>query len=171
ARQDRIAALRQELEDAQAAEHRLAPVQERSWLFQEREPGSSVYNSGLVIRIEGSLDHVRLETALATIIERHEPLRTCVLNGPSGIRTQSVPVPDSVLAVQDLSKVPAHEREAAARERIHEEMATPFDLRTGLPIRSLLLRFSEARHDLLITAYHIAVDGLSLGNLCRELET
>src|SRR5690606_39412079 len=79
-------------------------------------------------------------SALATIIERHEPLRTCVLNGPSGVRTQSVPVPDRVLAVQDLSRVPAHEQDAAARERIHEEMARPFDLRTGLPIRSLLLR-------------------------------
>ena len=170
AKQELIAALRQELEEGQTGAHRLAPVQERIWLFQELEPDSAVYNIGLVIRIEGSLDHVRLEKALATIIGRHEPLRTYVLGGQSGIRTQTAPGP-GVLAVRDLSKAPEHEQEAAARELIHEEMARPFDLRSDLPIRSLLLRFSEARHDLVISAHHIAVDGVSLGNLCRELET
>jgi hypothetical protein len=55
--------------------YRLSPQQKHLWLLQ-RAQRSSPYRTEGVLRISGSLDTARLQSAFARVIERHEILRT-----------------------------------------------------------------------------------------------
>ncbi|MFD5657802.1 condensation domain-containing protein, partial [Streptomyces hirsutus] len=50
--------------------------QERIWFAERLEPGTTLYNVPLCWTVDGRLDAVVLERALALLVERHEILRT-----------------------------------------------------------------------------------------------
>lgn len=150
-----------------SSEDRLAPVQERVWLYQELEPDSPTYNHTLVVRIEGPLELERLETALRRVIERHEPLRTSVGDAGAGPRRLTMEHADLALVVHDIAGT--HARQAAAQSLIREQQAVPFDLRNGAPIRASLIRYAADEHDLVVTIHHIGIDGVSISRLYGEI--
>ncbi|HTQ80082.1 MAG TPA: amino acid adenylation domain-containing protein, partial [Thermoanaerobaculia bacterium] len=61
------------------------------------------------------------------------------------------------------------ETQAERARLIREEAGRPFDLARGPLWRTTLLRFSPARHALLVTLHHIISDGWSVGLLVREM--
>lgn len=142
--------------------------QERLWLIHQLEPNSSLYNIPLALRLKGSLNSAVLESCLADIVRRHEPLRTTfrALNG----RPRQVILPGSnvQLVKRDL-RGPQNEREAEARRLAIEEAKQPFNLERGPLLRATLLQLDEEEHLLLFTIHHIISDGWSLGVLTREL--
>ncbi|HEX2184154.1 MAG TPA: condensation domain-containing protein, partial [Chloroflexota bacterium] len=73
------------------------------------------------------------------------------------------------LPVEDLSGLGEADREAAARRRVGEEAARPFDLSAGPLFRAALLRLAPEDHVLLLTVHHIVSDGWSMGVLYGEL--
>jgi hypothetical protein len=50
--------------------------QQRMWFLDQWEPGAPTSNGARAIRIRGKLDVDALKTAFATVVERHESLRT-----------------------------------------------------------------------------------------------
>src|SRR5689334_17448165 len=54
----------------------LSFAQQRLWFLDQLEPGKSVYNVPIVVRMSGSLDVSALQQALDGLVERHEILRT-----------------------------------------------------------------------------------------------
>ena len=75
------------------------------------------------------------------------------------------------LAVMELSELEVAEREARVRELAAEEAATPFDLSRGPLLRVKLVRLGEQEHVVLLTMYHIVMDGWSLGIFIRDIAT
>jgi hypothetical protein len=71
--------------------------------------------------------------------------------------------------VEDLSDLPADEREDEARRRVLAEIRHPFDLAQDLPIRARLLRLAADEHVLALVIHQIAYDRWSRGVLLREL--
>jgi Condensation domain len=51
-------------------------AQQRLWLVQQSDPGSGFYLVPMSLRITGKLDVDALETALNSMVARHESLRT-----------------------------------------------------------------------------------------------
>src|SRR6185312_15685280 len=49
--------------------------QQRLWFLHEFQPGSAAYNSGLAVRLRGSLEVPALTSALRGLVARHESLR------------------------------------------------------------------------------------------------
>jgi amino acid adenylation domain-containing protein len=179
-----VAELAERVEAARNADApRLAPVvpvartdamplsfaQERLWFLDQLQPGSAFYNVPAAFRLSGALSVPALEQALWEIVHRHEVLRT-TLRGLNGGAVQTVaPFAGFVLAMEDLSDLPADVREAEMRHRAGVEATRPFDLATGPLFRAALLRLADDEHVLLITLHHAVTDGWSMGVLYREL--
>jgi hypothetical protein len=73
------------------------------------------------------------------------------------------------LPLDDLSRLPEADREAAVRRRVDEEARRAFDLSAGPLFRAGLLRVGEEEHVLLLSMHHIVSDGWSMGVFSREL--
>ncbi|MEU4445435.1 amino acid adenylation domain-containing protein [Actinosynnema sp. NPDC050801] len=143
--------------------------QQRLWFLDQLLPGNTAYNISWAVRLSGPLDLDALTWSLRRIVERHEVLRTC-FPAPEGEPTQVVtPAGDVSLPLTDLGALPSEEREAAARTRIGEEIATPFELTEAPPLRMRLFKLAEDDHVLAVVVHHILVDGWSTGLFFGEL--
>jgi amino acid adenylation domain-containing protein len=142
-------------------------AQELLWLLDRAMPGMTAYNMTVARRLRGPLDVAALETALSTVIARHEALRTRFAE-VDGAPRQLVDEPQrATLPVVD---VQADEQpEDAARRTVRGRARTPFDLAREHPFRATLVRITPDDHVLLLESHHIVVDGWSLGVLYREL--
>ncbi|MCP3804330.1 amino acid adenylation domain-containing protein [Allokutzneria sp. A3M-2-11 16] len=143
----------------------LSAAQERLWFLHELEPGSIEFRVPLVLRLIGSPHVEALRDAISGVVARHEILRTTYDTGVQIVQPPSV-VP---LPLADLTDLPQWQHPREVERYLVEEATLPFDLRTDLPIRALLLKLSAREHVLVITMHHIATDGLSMGLFADEL--
>jgi amino acid adenylation domain-containing protein len=147
----------------------LSHGQERMWFIDQLEPGNSLYNRPIFLRLKGDLKAAVLEQCLNEIIRRHEILRT-TFPAVNGQPLQVVsPFQPLALSVRDMSGLPEGEREAETRRQAADEAALAFDLHRGPLIRAGLLCLGEDEHILLLTMHHIVFDGWSEGVLFQEL--
>jgi hypothetical protein len=146
----------------------LSFAQQRLWFLDRLEPGNPFYNMPQAIRLSGVLNTKALELALQAIVSRHESLRT-IFSYVDGSPVQVISEGTlAELPVNDLTQLPAAERETEARRLASEEARRPFDLSRGPLLRASLLRLAEEDHILLLTMHHIVSDGWSSGILFRE---
>ena len=147
----------------------LSFAQRRLWFMDQLEPGSALYNSPCVMRLNGKLDVESLERALTEICRRHEVLRTIY----PMVNRQPVQVIEPAqllhIPIKDLSTLSHEEREAEALRLTVEEARRPFDLARGPVMRVGLLRLGEEDHIVHFMMHHIICDAWSLGVLTREI--
>jgi len=149
----------------------LSFAQQRLWFLDRLEPGMSLYNVPLAVRLTGQLDVEAFGRTLSEVVRRHEVLRTRfaeVDSGPVQIICEAEPVP---LPLTDLTLLAEAERETAARRLAEAEAQKSFDLSTGPLLRAKLLRLAEEEHVVLLTMHHIVSDGWSLGLLIKDVAT
>ncbi|MET8875709.1 non-ribosomal peptide synthase/polyketide synthase [Nocardia sp. NPDC004604] len=139
----------------------LSPAQQRMWFLNRFDPGETVNNIPVAIRLNGDLDTGALQAAIADVIARHETLRT-IYPDVDGTGHQQIldrtQVPDIVRL--DPSNI------AAA---LVDLVATPFDVSTAVPLRIGLAALSNREHLLALVVHHIAADGFSMTPLARDI--
>ncbi|WP_426751162.1 amino acid adenylation domain-containing protein [Myxococcus sp. Y35] len=152
-------------------EGRLVPsfAQQRLLFLDQLQEGSPLYNIPAVVMLEGALDDVALERALAEVLRRHEVLRTTFHVDDEGPLLRIAPEAPPALKRVDLSALPTEQRLAEALRLATEEAQHPFALDTGPLQRALLMRVSSREHVLALTMHHIVSDGWSMGLLVREV--
>jgi amino acid adenylation domain-containing protein len=178
----RLLELRMQAQRAQAAGPVLAPrprggaplplsfSQQRLWVLDRLDPGSTAFNLHRPLRLRGVLDVAALERALDALRARHESLRTTFAEGDDGAPVQVIhPFAPTLLPLEDLSALAETEREAAVHARVHADAGTGFDLVAGPLFRARLLRLGADEHVLLLAIHHVIADGWSLGIMAREL--
>ena len=144
-------------------------AQRRLWFVHQLEPESPSYNVTTALQLSGKLDVPALARSLATLVARHEALRTTfrLAEGePVQVVAPELPLE---LPVTDRSAVPAADREDEVRRLIQEEVRRPFDLERGPLLRARLIRLAPDEHALILIVHHIVFDGWSAGVLSREL--
>ncbi len=142
-------------------------AQERYWLLDQLEPGSSSLNMPLALRLTGVVDGEVLRRTLDEIVARHEILRTTFLKR-DGELVQVIDTQHS--AKFDIIDLRDHaDPEAEADRLIVDEAHVAFDLAHGPLFVSKLLRLSSEEYILLLTLHHIVCDGWSNGVLVREI--
>jgi amino acid adenylation domain-containing protein len=149
----------------------LSLAQQRLWFLDQLDgAASAAYHMPAALRLLGRLDGDALQATLDRLVARHESLRTSFI-AIDGVPYQQIAPEDRGFALvhEDLSALPAEEREAVVARVAAEEARTPFDLSTGPMIRGRLLRVSEAEHVLLVTQHHIVSDGWSIDVMVREV--
>jgi amino acid adenylation domain-containing protein/thioester reductase-like protein len=184
----RIAALAEMIDRQQAAGNalhaitiplapRTAPIplsyaQQRLWFLDRLEPDNPFYNIPVALRLTGRLDLAALAQSFATIVRRHDVLRTVFDTGPDGEAVQTIR-PDLIAELEpiDMTGLGAGQ-EDAWQALFRQEAAESFDLRNGPLIRARLLRLKDNAEQqdalLLLTMHHIVSDGWSAKLLVKE---
>ncbi|CBL45103.1 Non-ribosomal peptide synthetase modules and related proteins [gamma proteobacterium HdN1] len=147
----------------------LSFAQQRLWLLDQIEQGSSAYNLPSAIRIRGELDTAALERALSVVFNRHEGLRAVFLEDEQGSYQSLLPEQDWPLTITDLRAEKLPETELMRLAAI--ELMTSFELDRGPLFRARLFRVAENEAVFTLIIHHIVTDGWSMGILIRDLAT
>jgi len=137
-------------------------AQKRIWLASRTSEGSLAYHMSAAAWLEGDLDVSALKTALQTLAERHESLRTVFITTKGRLSQQVRPAGQVAIemAESDLRGDPGSVVKAVEGARRMGE--TPFDLARGPLFRAMLIRVADAKYLLAITIHHIIGDAWSL---------
>jgi Condensation domain len=149
----------------------LSYAQEQLWFMDKLQPGSPVYNIPLYVPFQGTLDVEALENALATLTQRHDMLRVRFATADDQPVQIVEPEMAVELPVEDLSHLPADQRNAALGQLLNEEVQQPFDLAGRTCVRYRLFKLDSSNHLLSVTQHHIITDAWSLGVFVAELNT
>lgn len=134
----------------------------------ERRP-LSVRMCACATRIAGPLNVGLLEGSVASLVRRHEALRTAFKTF-EGVTTQQIEAPGECrLACVDLSELPSGEAEAEAKRLISEFVDQKIDLTIGPLFEARLFKISVEEHVLVILVDHMISDERSNAILEREV--
>ena len=136
------------------------------WLLDHYRGRVGQLNEQLVWRIRGPLDTGALEEAVDALCRRHETLRTSfAVRGRRLLQVIHDPRPLELVRVD---RSDAADRDAAVDELAFEEGSAEIDA-TVWPVRVSLWRFDDRDHLFCLNVHHLAIDGVSLELLARDL--
>lgn len=144
----------------------LTNAQHQIWQISGRLPDAALFMIPCALRAEGVLDLEALRRALASLVARHEALRTRVETTATGPELIVEPHAELDVPVVDLRSetdpVGSCERLMAADAR------RPLQLGRPPLMRVVIYRLAERRHVIYLNIHHIISDGWSLSLLLRE---
>jgi len=132
------------------------------WLTGRLGLDAGAYAMFAALRVAGEVDPDRLRAAVTAVVERHEALRTRIVEVDGVPRQQVSAEPVVDLRVVDLGDGDLHDLVVA-------EVDTPFDLAAGPLLRVRLVRVAPGDGAVVLTAHHIVCDDLSLGLVAAEV--
>jgi amino acid adenylation domain-containing protein len=147
----------------------LSYAQQRLWIIDQIQPGSAMYNIPAAIKISGELNTGVLQRVFATIVARHESLRTN-FEGNDDRSCQVVkPAGDWELPIFEMDSDPD-----LLKQRAVAFMLAPFDLTADSLFRAQLIKLRDSakpEYVLLACIHHIISDGWSMDVLLHEIVT
>ncbi len=147
----------------------LSFAQSRLWVLELLEgAGDPTYHIPAPLRVRGRFDVGAMKRALASVVARHEALRTTFAATETGpVQRISPPGPVALPRV-DLTSLSGSRREGELLRVLLVEAARPFSLATGPLVRALAVRLADDDHALLLNLHHIVSDGWSSSILVAE---
>ena len=138
--------------------------------FDTLDPGSSIYNAPLAIRVAGELDVAALRSALTCLVQRHESLRTVFVRQEDELARQVVLEQWELEFTEvDLSAFMPAQREPELQRLMREHAARAFDLERDVMLRATVFRLGPLGHVILLASHHIVLDAWAVEILYREL--
>ncbi|MEI5523790.1 amino acid adenylation domain-containing protein [Streptomyces brasiliscabiei] len=128
------------------------------------------YQMQIAFHVSGRVDPERMRAAGQALLDRHPNLRVAFVTDSSGQQVQAVvdgvPLP---WRETDLRDLPEAEREAAFERFLAEDHTAHFDPATPPLLRLSLVRMTDDRSELVLTAHHVLFDGWSFPILMQDL--
>lgn len=146
----------------------LSYAQQRMWLLDKIDGGSAHYHIPVGLNLQGELHIGAFENALRNVLERHEILRTRIVELDGQPVLQFGDGRDFELRQVDLSQLTEEQQKVLVCELARSEASAPFDLSADLMLRASLLKLNDSQNIALVTMHHIASDGWSSAILIRE---
>ncbi|NSL85714.1 amino acid adenylation domain-containing protein [Chitinophaga sp. Mgbs1] len=149
-------------------DYMLSSAQRRFWILSQFPEAGAAYHMPGIFELQGQPDIAALNNAFATLINRHEILRSVFREQESGEVRQVILAPDSIF-----SSIPVMENadEAMLAAAITAAVNRPFDLSAGPLLRTALYHNGKGKYILLYVMHHIISDGWSVGIMLKELIT
>jgi amino acid adenylation domain-containing protein len=143
-------------------------AQQRLWFMAQLAPTSPFFNLCYCLELDGPLAVEAFKTAVARLVERHEPLRSYFPpDTPHG--TYRFNTETFVTTYEDLRHLDPKTLEERLHAQTEQEKTQGFDLAHGPLVRAHLLRTDEHHHLLFYSIHHIAFDGWSADLFNRDL--
>ncbi|WP_426386322.1 non-ribosomal peptide synthase/polyketide synthase [Pseudomonas brassicacearum] len=145
--------------------------QQRLWFLEQLSTGGGEYNVVSAVQLDGELNVQALHTALNSVVQRHEILRSRIVRDSDGELALVIePQVDISLQVTALQATSDEQWQQLTDAVIHAETGRRFDLAAEVPVRATLLQRSGATQSLLLlNMHHCATDDASSQNLLDEL--
>ena len=148
----------------------LGLVQQRMWLLDRLEPGTTVYNLPGAWRLRGPLNTGAFEAALREVVRRHEVMRARIdWRGEIPVQLAEENLSFD-FPLFDLTSVPEDRREAELLRRLEAERDRLFDLGVAPLFRAQLYRLSSDHHVFFFLPHHVIWDGWSWDIMLGEIE-
>ena len=148
----------------------LSLMQKRLWALEELQPGRVTYNAPSAHRLRGRLDEGAFERALQALIQRQPSMRTSFRrNGEDLEQVVEAQLEVKLFPAEDLTALPAAERETVLMQRLQELTDTAFDLTRAPLFSARMFRLGEDDHAFFFMPHHIIWDGWSFDILYAEL--
>ncbi|KZN46884.1 non-ribosomal peptide synthetase [Pseudoalteromonas luteoviolacea] len=149
----------------------LSFAQQRLWLIDQLQTGSAQYHMPASFMFTGEFDLSAFSAALASVIDRHEVLRSIILPGTSGEAPEQLPRKqvETPLVYKDLSMLPPNEQAQRENLLVTQVCDKPFDLSQDVMLRVTVIKREEQKYWVHFNMHHIASDGWSMAILVREL--
>jgi acyl transferase domain-containing protein len=155
------------------ADRSVAPLtlmQERVRFTEEMYPGRNVYSISTGYRLSGEMNPALFAQALRQVIARQSALRSVVGRNADGKWEQRLqPELDYRLPYEDLSELPAEQRDAELRQQMQAIIDQPFDIQSAPLFRAALWKLGAREHVFLFVPHHLVFDGWSFDLLNDEL--
>ncbi len=141
---------------------KLSYAQERLWFLDKFEGGNSTtYHIPAVLKLEGKLNKKALNSALRTIVNRHEALRTNFIEKDN--QTLQIIREADRFRVEEIKS-----KEDSIEAEIKEILSQPFNLESDMLFKAVLFTINSDKYYLLVNMHHIISDGWSIGVLVKE---
>ena len=147
----------------------LAFAQQGMWFYHRLRPKTALYNLPVILPTRGAVDPDTLQRAVDFVIARHDALRMRFDMAAGAPVQELVDDARAVVAVHDLTNLPADERRRRARRLMEHETQRPFDLRRAPLLRVSLLLLSPEESIVALVMHHIISDGWSTDVLRSDL--
>lgn len=148
-------------------------LSQKRMLFMESLAGEqSFYNLPFAYEISGLLDINALSSALISLVNKHDILRTIYLLQEDEYIQKVNPLISAQseqfsIDVQDISNLT--EIELCVKERLKEDAQYRFNLQEEYPIKASLLKINKNEFVLSLNIHHIAADGWSAQNIINDI--
>jgi amino acid adenylation domain-containing protein len=137
----------------------LSAPQRSLWFLESLYPGDPSAAEQFVVTLRGAVDGARLARAWQAVVAAHPLLRTRFIVAGDDVRQQ----PGPPTATPDFRSVALpDDGDAALAALAVAELARPFDLKVGRPVRAVLAALADGSQALVVTAHHLVADGLSV---------
>jgi amino acid adenylation domain-containing protein len=149
--------------------YRLSPQQECLWLLERN--AQALPGTDCVVRIEGRLDPVLLKTAIHSVIQRHEVLRTTFSQLPGmTFPVQVIAETDHVTEyTYDLTPFSDYEQEAKVQALRFTTGSSSIDSKDDSATNYTLVRLGPATHVLLVRVPRCCADAMTLHNFVHQV--
>jgi len=155
------------LPDSDAYE--FSQAQKRLWFFYKLDPTNRGYDVSTMGVHRGPLDADAFAQAMQWVIERHDVLRTRVVETDGVARQVLLPDPQLDYEWIDLSGLARTYQEQFIALKVQEFDKAPFDLKNGTLLRALLFKRKHDEHQLFLNVPHLLTDGWSQDVLFHDL--
>ncbi|WP_328838904.1 non-ribosomal peptide synthetase [Streptomyces europaeiscabiei] len=128
------------------------------------------YQMQIAFHVSGRVDPARMRAAGQAVLDRHPNLRAAFVTDSAGQQVQAV-VDGVTLPWRetDLRELPESEREEAFERFLTEDHTAHFDPAAPPLLRLSLVRMTDERSELVLTAHHVLFDGWSFPILMQDL--
>ncbi|PZM07425.1 condensation domain-containing protein [Rhizobium tubonense] len=144
-------------------------TQLRCWILDQLNPGNPALNVAVRWEIRGTFKAANIEAAFRKVIQRHEVLRTRLVETDGKPVQQVVEQIDFRMAEIDLRNMAPEQRQKRILSIGEETAQAPFNLGKAGLFRVSLLMVENDFGVLLITAHQSCFDGWSIRVLGREV--
>jgi len=141
----------------------LSYSQESLWFIDQLE-GTVSYHLPIAFKIDGQPDIDALTRSLKSLLERHEVLKSAVVEKEGRRYSSPLPVDQWSLHLLD-----GQRSDEELQKQLEAFLNAPFDLARDFMLRATLIKISPSEHILLLVIHHIAFDAWSRTVLIKEL--
>ncbi len=141
------------------------------WNLYRLRERSAIRQIASALRLRGPLNRSALQSAVGTLVARHEALRTTVVVRDGDPVQLISPSATCELKLVDLTSLPENRCELEVERLIVELILEPIDVAIGPLFGARLLRVGADEHVLVLALEHMVSDAFSMGILLRELFT
>ncbi|HEV2640008.1 MAG TPA: condensation domain-containing protein [Actinocrinis sp.] len=148
----------------------LAPIQEHFWGAGTAAPADGSQTECVAVRIDGALDRGSLQRALSALFERHEILRSIVVDEHGTPALRVLPAsPEPPLSWADITDLADADPESALAQELASFAKTILDPAVGPLLRFRAVRMHDDTTVLALAVHHLVSDATSVRILLSEI--